>query len=101
MMPTEGIIFDMDGVLLHSSPLHEKAYREALSHLPIRNFDYRAIAGMRTRDAVALVLANNNISYNEEEAASIAHSKTAIALELIRRANPIADDCIEVLRQLS
>lgn len=100
-MPIKAIIFDMDGVLLYSSPLHDRAYREALASLAIQEFDYRSVAGMRTDEAVALILANNHITVNEEQAASIARTKTRIARDLIAHENPIAQGCIETLNALA
>lgn len=47
-------LFDLDGTLVDSSPVHERAYRQVLadqhpSLLP--GFDYRAISGLTTGDA--------------------------------------------------
>ncbi len=97
----KGIIFDMDGVLVLSSPLHDRAYREALAELPIRQFDYRSVAGMRTDEAVRAVLKENGINLTEEQIASIAENKSRIARELIVRHNPIAPHCVEVLNALA
>jgi HAD superfamily hydrolase (TIGR01509 family) len=47
-------LFDLDGTLVDSSPVHDRAYRHTLGrehpHL-LPGFDYRAIAGLATRDA--------------------------------------------------
>lgn len=98
--PVKAIIFDMDGVLIHSSPLHDRAYRDALASLPIRDFDYRTVAGMRTDEAIPLVLAKNGIAFTKEQVASLASSKTRIARELIAQSNPVDPYCVEVLRAL-
>jgi HAD superfamily hydrolase (TIGR01509 family) len=49
-------LFDLDGTLVDSSPLHEAAYRAVLAphhaHL-LAGFDYRAIAGLPTQAALA------------------------------------------------
>jgi len=99
--PVKGIVFDMDGVLLLSSPLHDRAYREAFASLPIREFDYRSIAGMRTDEAIRLVLRKNGIAYTEEQLHALAGAKTRIARDLIARDNPIAPHCIDVLNALA
>jgi HAD superfamily hydrolase (TIGR01509 family) len=99
--PVKALIFDMDGVLLHSSPLHDRAYREALASLPIREFDYRSVAGMRTDEAVSLVLAKNGIPATEELVASLASNKTRIARDLISRNNPIDRHCVAVITALA
>ena len=49
-------LFDLDGTLVNSSPLHEAAFRAVLApnhaHL-LAGFDYRAIAGLPTQAALA------------------------------------------------
>jgi len=97
----KGIIFDMDGVLLDSSPLHDHAYREAFAGLPIRQFEYRSVAGMRTDEAVRAVLKENGVAQTEEQIASIASTKSSIAREQIDRKNPIAPHCVDVLNALA
>ncbi len=97
----KGIIFDMDGVLLDSSPLHDHAYREAFTGLPVRQFDYRSVAGMRTDEAVRAVLKENAIPFTEEQVASLASAKSLVARDLIARKNPIAPRCSEVLNALA
>jgi HAD superfamily hydrolase (TIGR01509 family) len=50
-------LFDLDGTLVDSSPLHDRAYREALKALApevLRRFDYEPCKGRRTRDALRL-----------------------------------------------
>ena len=91
----------MDGVLIHSSPLHDRAYREALASLPIREFDYRWVAGMRTDEAIPLILKRNGIELTPDEVSSLATDKTRLARELISRNNPVAPHCVEVLTALS
>jgi HAD superfamily hydrolase (TIGR01509 family) len=49
-------IFDLDGVLWDTTPLHARAFREAFREQGLAAPSYPAIAGMRTRDAVELLL---------------------------------------------
>jgi beta-phosphoglucomutase len=100
-IPPSGIVFDMDGVLLNSSSIHDAAYREALAALPLRVFDYSRIAGLRTRDGILTVLAENNIVLSDEEVAALAASKSRLALECIRAQNPITPGAPQVLETLS
>jgi len=47
-------LFDLDGTLVDSSRLHEKAYREALSeHAPalLEGFDYESLKGKSTEES--------------------------------------------------
>jgi beta-phosphoglucomutase len=96
-----GIIFDLDGVLMHSTPFHDRAYREVLEGFPIIGFDYAPIAGMRTADALRKVFAGQNQDISEPDLAALAERKTVRAHELILAANPVAPGCLETLSQLA
>ena len=100
-LPFEGIIFDMDGVLLISSAIHEAAYRVALHDLAIRKFDYPALAGLRTREGICAVLAENGVKLSAQQIDRIAGEKSRIALERILAQNPIAPGSERVLRELA
>jgi len=100
-IPLNGLVFDMDGVLLTSSPIHEAAYRQALAALPVRIFDYSRIAGLRTRDGIHAVLAENNILLTDDQVEELAVAKSRIALERIIAENPIAHGARGVLVSLS
>ena len=97
----KGIIFDMDGVLLHSSPIHERAFRDALAELPVRTFEYASVAGMRTDEALRAILTRNGIPHSGELIASLAAAKTRQAREAIARDNPVDPQCGAVLERLA
>jgi beta-phosphoglucomutase len=96
-----GIVFDMDGVLLNSSPIHAAAYQEALASLSIRTFSYSRVAGMRSSDGVRAVLKENAIDLPDEQIADLAQRKSRIALARITRENPIVPGATAVLRALA
>jgi HAD superfamily hydrolase (TIGR01509 family) len=96
-----GIIFDLDGVLMYSTPLHDRAYREVLEGFPIRGFDYAQIAGMRTADALRKLFADRNLTISAGDLAVLAERKTARAHELILATNPVAPGCFDTLSQLA
>jgi HAD superfamily hydrolase (TIGR01509 family) len=96
-----GIIFDLDGVLMYSTPLHDRAYREVLEGFPISGFNYAQIAGMRTADALRKLFADRNLTISEPELSALAERKTARAHELILAANPVAPGCFRTLSQLA
>jgi beta-phosphoglucomutase len=96
-----GIVFDMDGVLLNSSPIHAAAYEEALGSFSIRNFSYSRVAGMRSSDGVRAVLKENRIDLPDEQIADLAQTKTRIALARIFVENPIVPGATAVLRALA
>ena len=96
-----GIVFDMDGVLLNSSPIHAAAYQEALAGLSISNFSYSRVAGMRSSDGMRAILKENRIHLPDEQIAALAKSKSAIALARILEENLIVPGAVAVLRTLA
>jgi HAD superfamily hydrolase (TIGR01509 family) len=96
-----GIVFDMDGVLLNSSPIHAAAYEEALASHSIGRFSYSRVAGMRSLDGIRAVLKENSIELPEEQIADLAQRKSRIALARIFAENPIVPGATAVLRALA
>src|SRR5580658_7256210 len=99
--PPRGIVFDMDGVLLNSSPIHAAAYLEALGGLSIPDFRYSRVAGMRSSDGMRAILKQNNIQLPDEQIAALAEAKSRIALTRIAAENPIVPGAMAVLRTLA
>jgi HAD superfamily hydrolase (TIGR01509 family) len=97
----DAVVFDMDGVLVDSSPIHAAAYVEALESFPIHTFQYSRLAGLRTKDGIRRILSENGIALAEREIDSIAAAKSKIALERMVRENPIAPGAGAVLKALS
>ncbi len=97
----QGIVFDMDGVLLYSSPMHDAAYREALASFPIPDFRYSRVAGMRSSDGMRAVLKEHGIDLSAEQIAELAAAKSRIALAHITAVNPIVPGAREVLQALA
>lgn len=62
--PFRGLIFDMDGTLVESGPLHEIAWRETLSkyNLPIDARLMHSLAGVPTRETLLRVAAETGQS---------------------------------------
>jgi beta-phosphoglucomutase len=101
VLAPRGIVFDMDGVLVNSSPIHAAAYQEALRELPIANFAYSRVAGMRSLDGIRAVLKENSITLPDENVAALAEAKSRIALVRIVEENPLFPGALAVLKTLS
>lgn len=95
------IIFDMDGVLLDSSAIHEQAFREVLRSYKLPAFSYSSIAGMRTDEALRFLLSPALLPSHGTEIDALSKRKSAIARAAIAEHNPIAGNCAEVLRELA
>ena len=95
-----GVIFDMDGVLLHSTAAHAEAYRRALATVGIDDVDYPALAGQRTDEAVRREFARHQLSMAEDVVERVVTAKRRIARQLLRDCPPIAPECFDVLSDL-
>lgn len=94
------IVFDMDGVLIHSAPCHRQAFVDVLQPLGINSFEYSRFAGWRTREVIEFVLAEAGIAAPESLIAETAAEKSRRAREILEAAEPLAQGCVEVLCEL-
>jgi HAD superfamily hydrolase (TIGR01509 family) len=78
------LIFDFDGTLVDSSPLHARAFSEAFAPHGVE-VDYARIAGMTTETAVARIAAEAALELDAAAQARLVDAKRARALELIER----------------
>jgi HAD superfamily hydrolase (TIGR01509 family) len=76
------LVFDLDGTLVDSSPLHARAYAEVFAPEGIE-VDYTAIAGMTTDAAVDKLAAEAGLTLAPERRARLVAAKKARALGLI------------------
>lgn len=97
---TKAVIFDMDGVLWLSSPIHAWAFRETLGRANVFDFDYAQYAGMRTVECLGRVFQQRGRAVTETEIAELAAEKNRLAIEALRRDPPLSPGCTEVLSRL-
>ena len=91
-------LFDLDGTLVDSSPLHEAAYRTVLApyHAPLlAGFDYRAIAGLPTPTALA------RLGVTEEDIPGLTQAKQAHYRGALKNLKPLpgATELLAMLRE--
>jgi beta-phosphoglucomutase len=82
------LIFDLDGTLIDTTPIHARAFQETFAPLDVA-VDYSTIAGMKTEDAMSKLLAGAGRSASPELVAELTREKRRRSLELIRSAEPI------------
>jgi beta-phosphoglucomutase len=82
------LIFDLDGTLIDTTPIHARAFQETFAPLDIA-VDYSTIAGMKTEDAVSKLLAGAGRSATSALVAELTEEKRRRSLELIGAAEPI------------
>ena len=92
-----GVIFDLDGVLLHSAPCHRAAFERVFEQLGIDDFQYAPYAGWPTRDVILDVLQRNGrlTSPSEIDAASV--KKTLLARRMLESTRPVDPACGSIL----
>jgi HAD superfamily hydrolase (TIGR01509 family) len=98
----DGLIFDLDGVLILSREAHRQAFEEVLGTCGISNFSYDRFAGWRTPDVFRAVFREQLPHPAPDDMISeCARRKSTRARELLAGGNHIAADCVPVLKRLS
>ncbi len=72
-MPLHAVLFDMDGVIVDTEPLHRKAYFKTFDDLGINVSDelYASFTGFSTQKACTTLIENFNLTESADEIASI------------------------------
>jgi HAD superfamily hydrolase (TIGR01509 family) len=76
------LIFDFDGTLANTSPLHDLAFRFALSNYEF-DFSYSEVIGLSTNDALEYLFNKNNVLYSNEDLKTLVLKKQQHVRELI------------------
>lgn len=97
----KSVIFDLDGVLMESTPWHAQAYAEVLGEAGVTGFSYARFAGMRTRDVMELISMEEARGWGTERLAELSAAKTRRALELIEANRPVVAGCEAMVRELA
>lgn len=100
-MPIRAVVFDLDGVLVDSTPCHAAAFVEVLAPLGIGDFDYSLHAGRRTGEVIEHELRRAGMAPEPDLIASLAARKTLLARERLASANPVKPGCPEILERLA
>ncbi len=93
------IIFDMDGVLINSTPCHAQAFADLWQKIGIEGPQYEQIAGQKTIDAVASVTAPLHPS--ERQIQEWVEFKQQRALEYLAKMPIVYEDSIPALEWLT
>src|SRR5262249_15837826 len=95
------IIFDMDGVLFLSGPAHAAAFRKVLSDIGVDDFDYRQVAGMKTKEAFKSILRTKRIPFTQSQLKQWTERKQTLAYRALAKNPPIAKGCKPLLENLA
>lgn len=78
------ILFDLDGVLLNSSAIHEESFKSSFADHNLEIvFDYNDIAGLSTKDAIYKILKNKEV--RNETISSLISTKQEYAKKLFSK----------------
>jgi len=92
----KAIVFDMDGVLVNTSPAHAMAYAELWAKLDISAPDYVEIAGRGTKDVI-----KERTDLSVEDQSSAVAFKQRRALDFLQTADVSFPDTEESLKKLA
>ena len=87
-----GLLFDLDGVLVNTNPLHCQAWKELAQELgiPFTTEDYEAFLGIRRAQCLELLLQKGNRSFSPQEKIRLCDRKNDRYRELIGGLTPAA-----------
>lgn len=98
----QGLVFDLDGVLILSRDAHRRAFKEVLGPFGVFQFDYDRYAGWRTLEVFRSVFAEKLEKPPAEQIiVECASRKSALARQFLASEEPVARDCVSVVRRLS
>jgi beta-phosphoglucomutase len=99
----EAIVFDFDGVLADSEPLHFRALREMMATLGLTltaEHYYSAYVGYDDEGVFGLIEQEQGWTFGERQVAALIEQKTAIFQDLVASADVLFPGAIECLDRL-
>jgi HAD superfamily hydrolase (TIGR01509 family) len=96
-----GIIFDLDGVLIHSADCHHAAFCKVLERFDIHDFEYAPYAGWRTAEVVENVLRRHGQAIDPQKIVQAARDKSELAHEMLDRAKAVVPGAERTLATLA
>ncbi|MBF0155634.1 MAG: HAD family phosphatase [Magnetococcales bacterium] len=96
------ILFDMDGVLFHTAPLHAEAYAQVLAEAGLSMPDYaETLTGRRTEEVMRGLLLAADRPASEQAVRALVRAKQERALAALIAAPPLAPQVGFVLERLA
>ncbi|MBD5099040.1 MAG: beta-phosphoglucomutase [Clostridiales bacterium] len=103
-MELNGIIFDLDGVLVHTDEFHYQAWKQLADRLCIP-FDRQVnnrLRGVSRMASLEIILEAADRSFSDEEKLAMAEEKNAAYRKLLETMSPkdVSDEVVETLSKL-
>ena len=96
----KGLLFDLDGVLIHSNPIHQNAFKTVLSKYGSFHFQYAELAGMTTDRALRNVLEKNGVQFSESKINQMIQEKRELAFQGLNEFLPVDSDAERIIGNL-
>ena len=96
----KNIIFDFDGTIADSLPIHENAFAEVLGSYSLI-FNYHNYSGMSTANAFKLIFEENNIKIDEADLSKLVTIKQQMANLHYQTSIEFIPGAGEIIRQLA
>lgn len=89
-MARAAVIFDLDGVLTDTAQLHYRSWREVADGLglPFGRDDYERMRGLGRMESLAVVLAEQDDRFSEDEKQRLADQKNEAYMQLVAQMTP-------------
>jgi beta-phosphoglucomutase len=97
----KAIIFDLDGVLFHSSSAHETAFSQTFAEFELPPINYHEISGMRTDEAFKFCLTRNDTPFTELLISQLTIRKSELAHKILSNHPPIPPNCYSIIQTLA
>lgn len=104
LSPLKAVIFDCDGILVDTEPLHYAAFQEVLQPLGL-SFDYdhylKHYIGFDDRDAFREAFREGGISLEAARLLELMHAKEAALQSIVARGVPTFPGVVDLVRELA
>lgn len=103
-MKKQGVIFDLDGVLIHTDKYHYMAWKSVMDKVQLQ-FDEmlnNKLRGVARMSSLEIILNYNNVEFSETEKEKIIEEKNEIYKKYLMKLTPkdLDDSVIETLQKL-
>ncbi len=100
----KGIIFDLDGVLIHTDEFHYRAWKQIADKIgaPFDRERNNLLRGVSRMESLEIILAGTSLQYTAEEKKAMAEEKNGVYRELLKTLTrmDVAEEVRSTLAQL-
>lgn len=103
-MNLKGIVFDLDGVLVHTDEFHYQAWKQLADrlHIPFDRQVNNRLRGVSRMASLDIILERADRAFSEEEKQALAEEKNAAYRKLLATMSPkdVSQEVVDTLSQL-